>query len=467
MVKHEVKVSVIMPTYNRANLIARSIKSVLRQTLADFELIIIDDVSTDNTEDLVRGFQDSRIKYIKRAVNHLELYRATGQLDNPRNDGLKQARGQYIAYLDSDDLFKSYGLEEMSGFLDRNPDVAMAYGDAVWHRNLDGKGEEANCNMSVDFGPKVIRIRNIIRTPTVMHRREIVDQVGYFKPIKIKVPHPDVPYVGIEDWDYWFRISQQFKVKHHPVIVAHKINESSDHYWDVDFDPEFAASAAPDQAELFEKKDIFHQIQLISQFRKLADLFEPIFGYLSPGEGYALMLLAAHGYGSGEIVEIGSFLGRSTCWLAHGTKMTGREKVTAVDHFRGSPEHQEGKKHECAVLVEDGTTYDRFVENITRMQVADHVSPVVASSEAAAEKFSLPVRLLFIDGNHSYDASRQDFKMWSRHLIPGGYVGFHDIDGWPGVTAFYREMLENNPDYEEVLAVDTLRVVRKKLNRPK
>jgi glycosyltransferase involved in cell wall biosynthesis len=462
MVKHQVKVSVIMPTYNRANLIARSIKSVLRQTLADFELIIIDDVSTDHTETLVRGYQDSRIKYIKRTVNHLVLYRETGQLDNPRNDGLKLARGQYIAYLDSDDLFKSYLLEEMSDFLDRNPDVAMAYGDAVWHRNLDGKNEQANCNMSVDFGPKVIRIRNIIRTPTVMHRREIVDQIGYFKPIKIKVPHPGIPYVGIEDWDYWLRISQQFKVKHHPVIVAHKINETSDHYWDVDFDPEFAEAPRPDQARLFENKDIFYQIRVVNEFRRLAELFETVTGYLSPGEGHALMLLAAHGYGLGEIVEIGSFLGRSTCWLAHGTKMTGREKITAVDHFRGSPEHQAGKKHECGVLVEDGTTYHRFMENITRLQVADFVSPVVAGSETAAATWTSPIRLLFIDGNHSYDASRQDFEMWSRHLIPGGYVGFHDIDGWPGVTTFYRELLAGNPDYEEVLAVDSLRVVRKK-----
>ena len=465
MVKHEVKVSIIMPTHNRANLISRSIKSVLRQTLADFELIIIDDVSTDNTEELIRGYQDSRIKYIKRAVNHLALYRETGREDNPRNDGLKQARGQYVAYLDDDDLYKSCFLEEMCGFLDRNPDVDMAYGDAVWHRNLDGKGEQANCNMSVDFGPKVIRIRNMIRTPTVMHRREIVDRVGYFKPIKIKVPHPGVPYVGIEDWDYWFRISELFKVKHHPVIVAHKINESSDHYWDIDFDPEFAEAPQPDQAALFENKDIFYQVRLVDQFRGLAARFEPVTGYLSAGEGYALMLLAAHGYGLGEIVEIGSFLGRSTCWLAYGTKTTGREKVTAVDHFRGSPEHQAGKKHECAVLVEDGTTYDRFMENISKHEVADYVAPLVASSEAAAADWSRPIRLLFIDGNHSYDASRHDFEAWSKHLIPGGYVGFHDIDGWPGVTTFYGELLENSSDYDEVLAVDSLRVVRKKMNR--
>ena len=94
MADNTVAVSVIMPTYNRAGLIGRSIKSVLRQTMPDFELIIIDDASTDNTEEVVRKFEDDRIVYIKLDKNHLQVHQETGRGDNPRNVGLRRARGQ-------------------------------------------------------------------------------------------------------------------------------------------------------------------------------------------------------------------------------------------------------------------------------------------------------------------------------------------------------------------------------------
>ncbi|MCP4710898.1 MAG: glycosyltransferase family 2 protein, partial [Planctomycetes bacterium] len=79
MTLNTVTASIIMPTFNRAAIIPRSIKSVLRQTMPDFELIVIDDASTDNTQQVVRSFEDPRIVYIKRAVNHLELYKKTGE----------------------------------------------------------------------------------------------------------------------------------------------------------------------------------------------------------------------------------------------------------------------------------------------------------------------------------------------------------------------------------------------------
>ena len=129
-----VRVSVIMPTYNRARIIPRAIRSVLRQTMPDFELIVIDDASTDETPEVVRGFEDPRIVYIRRRTNHLEDYHATGRLDNPRNDGLRRARGEFIAYLDSDDLYRSDFMEVMTAYLDRRTDVDFVYCDAYWHR---------------------------------------------------------------------------------------------------------------------------------------------------------------------------------------------------------------------------------------------------------------------------------------------------------------------------------------------
>jgi glycosyltransferase involved in cell wall biosynthesis len=456
------RVSVILPTYNRDRILPRTIKSVLRQTMPDFELIIIDDASTDDTEEVVRSFEDPRIIYIKRVFNHLKIYRQSGFIDNPRNDGLKHARGLYIAYIDSDDLYRGLFLEKMCAFLDEHPGVGMAYADAFWHRNLDGIKEEANCNMSVDFGPKVMRIRNIIRTQTVMHRREVVEKVGFFAPIGVKCPHPGISYVGNEDWDYWLRISEKFVVKHYPEVLVHKINKTSRHYDDHHYDPEFAP-AVEKNTTAPERRDLYYRIDIVKDYVDTVRKLSGIKGWMQENDGYILMMLAHSGKGIGEIVEIGSFMGLSTSWLAIGSKKAGREKVTAVDHFKGSPEHQPGAEAECRNIVSEGTTFRKFMKNIKDAGVNDHITPIKASSEEAAATWTSPIRLLFIDGEHSYDASKKDFELWSPFVVSGGYIAFHDIDNYEGVTAFYKELKASSSTYREVLAVDSLRVLQKTL----
>ena len=228
-------VSVIMPTFNRASIIERSIQSLLNQTLTNFELIIVDDASTDNTAEVVQNIGDPRIRYIKRTINHLQFYNDAKVIDNPRNDGLKVANGTYVSYLDSDDVYRPVFLEKMSIYLDQHPDIGFVYCDSIWHRNLDGNQELATCNMSFDFDRKLMEQRNLIGPLTVMHRFDIVRKIGLFKPIKVRCPHSGVPYVGIEDWDYWLRISGCYPIKHLPYIWADKIHESSSGYWDKTF----------------------------------------------------------------------------------------------------------------------------------------------------------------------------------------------------------------------------------------
>jgi glycosyltransferase involved in cell wall biosynthesis len=85
-------VSVIIPTYNRANLVEKAIKSVLKQTYQDFEIIVVDDGSTDNAEEIIRGFKDKRVKYIKK-------YKENKGSSVARNIGIKVARGKtYCPY---------------------------------------------------------------------------------------------------------------------------------------------------------------------------------------------------------------------------------------------------------------------------------------------------------------------------------------------------------------------------------
>ncbi len=188
----------------------------------------------------------------------------------------------------------------------------------------------------------------------------------------------------------------------------------------------------------------------------LADAFSSIDGFLDPIEGYALLLLAQCGPGVGGIVEIGSYTGKSTCYLARGSKRARREKVTAVDHFLGSPEHQRGGANESAYVVR-GDLFAVFTENLAKAEVDDWVRPLRMGSAEAAAQWSHPIRLLFIDGDHSYEASRNDFEAWGKWLIPEGLAVFHDIGIFEGVTRYYEELLRGGV-CTEALSVGTLRV---------
>jgi predicted O-methyltransferase YrrM len=206
---------------------------------------------------------------------------------------------------------------------------------------------------------------------------------------------------------------------------------------------------------------LVNTLQTIADFLNWQDRFRNIEGFLHDLEGYTLLQLAAIGGGVGAVVEIGSYLGRSTAFLAAGSKAAGREKVVAVDHFRGSPEHQAGQAFASPTLAREGTTFHGFRDNLRRLDLGDHVTPIVASSAEAAGRWDGPIRLLFIDGDHSYEESRRDFELWSPFVVPHGVVCFHDIRNWPGVTRFYEELLRGTTAYREVVAVLTLRVIEK------
>ncbi len=105
-------ISVVVPTYNRGDLIRRTVDSVLSQTYSNFELIIVDDASTDNTEEIISSYKDSRIRYIKLDENTHGT--------RPRNTGILQSQGEYIALLDSDDEWLPNKLEKQLDFIKRS-----------------------------------------------------------------------------------------------------------------------------------------------------------------------------------------------------------------------------------------------------------------------------------------------------------------------------------------------------------
>jgi len=117
------KVSVIMPTYNRAHMISKSIDSVLKQTCKDWELIIVSDGSTDNTKEVIAKYKDPRITFLEKKKN-------TGPAA-ARNCGFKYAKGDYIAYCDDDTIIFPYHLETLANYLDRHPEVGFVRGHGL------------------------------------------------------------------------------------------------------------------------------------------------------------------------------------------------------------------------------------------------------------------------------------------------------------------------------------------------
>lgn len=134
-------VSIVMPSYNTAKFIEETINSVLNQTYKNWELIIVDDYSIDNTDDIVSKFTDDRIRYIKNEKNYGAAV--------SRNIALRKARGRWIAFLDSDDLWHKEKLERQIKFMKEN-NYSFSYTN---YHQID---EESNClNISVT-GPKEI-----------------------------------------------------------------------------------------------------------------------------------------------------------------------------------------------------------------------------------------------------------------------------------------------------------------------
>lgn len=141
-------VSIIMPSYNTARFIADSIKSVLSQTYTNWELIIVDDCSTDNTEKIIFSFNDSRIRYFKNEKNRGAAI--------SRNKALSEARGEYIAFLDSDDLWSKDKLEKQLLFMKLN-NYAFSY------TNYERIDESGNPLSIICTGPKIITKKGMYR----------------------------------------------------------------------------------------------------------------------------------------------------------------------------------------------------------------------------------------------------------------------------------------------------------------
>jgi predicted O-methyltransferase YrrM len=164
------------------------------------------------------------------------------------------------------------------------------------------------------------------------------------------------------------------------------------------------------------------------EFQRIWPAVDGVEGWLLPNEGAWLFHAARSLPKAANIVEVGSFKGRSTCCLALGCKRTQR-RVFAVDTFDGGPDLPK------AELLPD------FLRNLEVTGLSRFVEPRVGLSTEVSSKWDKPIHLLFIDGSHSYEDVLADFNGFYPYVVPGGIVAFHDVcEAWPGVLRAWNKI---------------------------
>lgn len=212
--KSKSKISVIIPTYNRSNRISRAIRSVLAQTFKDFEIIIVDDASNDNTEEIVKAFNDARIKYIRHQKN-------CGAAAS-RNTGIKMAKGDFIAFLDDDDEWIPEKLEKQIKIFQENESIlGVVYCGYV-------RIDEETQKIIDDWYPtnkgnvfKAVLSFGWMATPSLLIKKECFEKCGLFDE-QLKIA---------EDGDLLIRIAKVYYFDYVPEVLV-KIYDTKKEIYD-------------------------------------------------------------------------------------------------------------------------------------------------------------------------------------------------------------------------------------------
>jgi glycosyltransferase involved in cell wall biosynthesis len=184
-------ISVIMPVYNGEKYLRQSIESVIQQTYKDWELIIVNDCSIDNSRNIMQSYADtdSRIRIVDNGSNL--------KLPMSLNAGFRQAKGKYLTWTSDDNLYKPNALEELSRYLDYNSEIGLVYSD------MDFVDVSLNFIKEQSLETDMIYYGDCVGA-SFMYRREVIDKVGEYEPDMFLV----------EDYEYWIRVSKKFKIGH-------------------------------------------------------------------------------------------------------------------------------------------------------------------------------------------------------------------------------------------------------------
>ncbi|MGF2035172.1 MAG: glycosyltransferase family A protein [Nostoc sp. CmiVER01] len=211
------KVSVVIPAYNSLKYLPATMESVLRQTFNDFEVILVNDGSSDNTENWVSQIADPRVKLITQENQGLS---------GARNTGIAHASGKYIAFLDADDLWEPTKLEKQVLCLEENSEIGLVY---TWVALIDENGNSTGRVFKNyaenDVWHQIIE-HNIVESGSVaMVRRQCFETCGVFDRNLRSF---------VEDWDMWLRIASRypFKVLKEPLVYYRQHSTSASRNWE-------------------------------------------------------------------------------------------------------------------------------------------------------------------------------------------------------------------------------------------
>ncbi len=191
-------------------------------------------------------------------------------------------------------------------------------------------------------------------------------------------------------------------------------------------------------------------------------------GFMPAAEGRALFDAAAAYAAHGPVLEIGSYCGKSTIYLAAAARAAGQVVIT-VDHHRGSEEHQPGWEYHDPGLVDPVTgrldTLPSLRATLAATGLEDHVVVVVGRSAGVARLWGIPLGLVFIDGGHTERAAVTDYESWAPWVAPGGALAIHDVfpdpaDGGQAPYLIYRRALASGA-FTEVRVEGSLRLLER------
>lgn len=203
------KVTVAIGTYNMANYLAEAIDSALAQDHDDIEVVVVDDGSTDETRGVVRRY-GRKVRYV---------YQENGGVASAYNRALALAKGDYVHFLDADDVLTPSTIDRLAGLLDESPSAGMAYGDALV---VDAAGKVYGTRVAPDsftgrrLIPSAEAFKELLRgchitNSAVMIRKSVLDRIPPFRP----------KAVPGEDWDLWLRVAAEYDVLHLPISACY------------------------------------------------------------------------------------------------------------------------------------------------------------------------------------------------------------------------------------------------------
>ena len=199
-------VSIILPTFNHERFIGKAIESVLSQTYGNFELIIVDNYSEDNTESVVASYKDNRIKYLR--------FRNNGIIAASRNHGIKYSHGNYIAFIDSDDVWRKQKLKKQLPHVQVPGIIGVAsnatlIADTPYCRRINLARSKLGY---VDYKYRDILNQNSIITSSLIVNKKTLKHAGLFD--------EDRNFCFIEDWELWLRMARYglFRILEEPLL---------------------------------------------------------------------------------------------------------------------------------------------------------------------------------------------------------------------------------------------------------